>query len=177
MGDVFGWHGHLLRYVDHPYNNTRNNERAVELAVARRWLRGERRPGLEVGHVLGHYGAPYPRRIVDLTEQAEGVENIDVLDVAGQYPWILSISTIEHVGMAEYGADPKPMAATEALLHLADCLTYGGRMLVTVPFGHNPDLDTDIAMGALGAWHQCTLHRHQVPGQPPTWHQADLPDR
>jgi hypothetical protein len=171
----FRWHGQMLRYADHPYNNTRNNERAVELAVVAHFLRGERRPGLEVGNVLAHYDAPWRRRVVDLTEQALGVENIDVADVTGQYPWIVSVSTIEHVGLPEYGADPKPMAATEAVLHLADCLGWGGRMLVTVPLGYNPDLDADIDMGALGVWHQATLLRHQEPGEPPTWRQAPEP--
>lgn len=181
MPSTFSWHGRELRYFDHDYNNTRNNERAVEVAIARDWLgddlrlKGTHPAGLEVGNVLGHYGCTWPRRVVDLAEQAEGVENIDVADITGRYPWIVSVSTIEHVGMAEYGAAPVPMAATEAIFLLQSLLTDDGRMLVTIPFGHNADLDTDIAMGALDVTRQCTLHRIQTGNRPPVWLQASDP--
>lgn len=178
----FRWHDLTLPYWDHEHNNTRNNERAVELPAAAWWL-GQLPPdahagqhvGLEVGNVLAHYGAPPRRRVVDLTEVAEGVDNIDVADVRGQYPWIISISTIEHVGQMDYADTPVPMAATNALLHLRDLLIPGGRMLVTVPLGWNRDLDADIATGVFDVARQCTLHRIQVGDQPPVWLQASEP--
>lgn len=174
MNERFRWHGRRLHYWNAPYNNTRNNERAVELSIAAAWL-GDMHgtPGLEVGNVLGHYNAPWSRRIVDLYEQAPDVENIDVADIEGVFPWVVSISTLEHVGL-DYG-EPRPMAATEAVLHLRDLLAPGGRMLVSIPFGANPDLDADIAMGALGVARQCTLHRLQPGAEPPTWEQAAEP--
>lgn len=179
MSATFRWHDVRLPYWDADYNNTRNNERAVELTIVHHWLQTVATPpgvGLEVGNVLAHYQAPWVRRIVDLTEQAEGVENIDVRQVEGSYPWIVSISTVEHVGQPDYADVPEPMASTEAVLHLADLLAPGGRMLVTVPLGWNRDLDADLAMGAVGVARQCTLHRRRSRlGMPPTWVTAPEP--
>ncbi len=174
MVSSFRWHDRRLTYFDHPYNNTRNNERAVEVAIAHAWWHGLPDGGLEVGNVLGHYPSTRARRVVDLYEQAEGVENINVMDVRGSYQWIVAISTMEHVGQPDYGDVFVPMAATEAVLHLADLLAPGGRMLVTVPFGHNRDLDADIGMGALGVARQCTLWRYSQGGRV-TWRQQPEP--
>lgn len=176
MSRTFRWHQHRLPYWDEPYNNTRNNERAVELAIAQWWLADEVPGGLEVGHVLGHYRGPWPdHRVVDLTEQAEGVENLDVRTVQGSYPWVVSISTVEHVGQPNYADRPEPMASTEALYHLHDLLAPAGRMLVTVPLGWNADLDADLAMDVFTPARQCTLHRQAHGSGLPTWVMADTP--
>lgn len=137
---TFTYRGRRLDYFDHPYNSTRANERAVEVAVALDWLPGKGR-GLEVGNVLGHYGVT-GHRVVDLNEQAPGVDNLDVLDITGTYDWIVSISTIEHVHWDDRG---DPYGARQALAHLEQLLNPGGTMLVTVPGGWNPSLDRHLA--------------------------------
>src|SRR5574338_1440448 len=100
---TFTYHGARLDYFDHPYNDTIRNERAVEVAVAMHWRQGRRADGLEVGNVLGHYGL-HGHRVADLHEEAPGVENVDVLAVTGSYPWVVALSTVEHVGRDE---DPR----------------------------------------------------------------------
>lgn len=176
----FRWHDTLLGYFDHPHNNSRNNERAVELSIVGDWLHtaagtpeGQVVDGLEVGNVLQHYACPWPRRIVDLYEVADDVENIDVLAIEGEYPWIVSVSTLEHVGIDD-GADD-PSKAVHALLHLRGLLAIGGRMLVTIPFGANPAMDEAITAESFAVTRQCTLHRHQAEGELPWWDQADDP--
>ena len=152
---MFTYHGDRLDYFDHPYNATIRNERAVEVAVALNWLPGKGQ-GLEVGNVLGHYGVT-GHRVVDLHEEAPGVENLDVFDVRGGYDWIVSISTIEHVGR-----DEKPRRdaiAISALGHLLCLLNPGGTMLVTVPGGYNPTLDGFLEHGA-GTTRAATFERH-----------------
>ena len=137
----FTYRGQRLDYFDHPYNSTRANKRAVEVAVALDWLPGKGR-GLEVGNVLGHYGVT-GHRVVDLHEQAPGVENLDVLGITGTYDWIVSISTIEHV---RWDAEPREAhGAAAALHHLEQLLNPGGTMLVTVPGGWHPHLDAHLA--------------------------------
>src|SRR5690606_34112160 len=109
---------------DHPYNTTILNERAVEIPVVLDWLPGKGR-GLEVGNVLGHYGVK-GRRVVDLYEQADGVENLDLFDIEGHFDWIVSISTLEHV---RWDTEPRdPNGAVEAIGHLRSLLSPGGRM-------------------------------------------------
>lgn len=154
--------GTTLQPFDHPYNTTILNERAVELAMAQRFLLTRRMVGmgnvLEVGNVLGHYNDrsdfPVPkRRIVDRFEVAAGVENIDVFDIEGTYDTIISISTIEHVGRDD-GRD-RPHAAVEATYHLRSLLAPGGRFFCTFPTGWNEALDAD-----LGRWPDRARHGH-----------------
>lgn len=149
----FTYHGCELTGYDHPYNTTAHNERAVELAVAFDWLPDG--DGLEVGNVLSHYTRT-AHRIVDLHEQAPGVENLSVFDIEGSYDWVLSISTLEHV---HHDTEPRnPDASAAALAHLRSLLRPSGRMLVTVPLGYHPHFDRTLLTGA-GADRSATLIR------------------
>lgn len=146
--------GTTLQPFDHPYNTTALNERAVELAMAQQFLimrhNWEGRLGevLEVGNVLSHYEGSIAlpsRRIVDRFEVAPGVENIDVFDIEGAYDTIVSISTIEHVGVDDGRDDP--IFGVEALIHLRRLLAPGGRFFCTFPTGWNRLLDAFLASG------------------------------
>lgn len=154
---TFTWWGAELPLLDHAYNSTALNERAVEVPVAASWLEAGGRT-LEVGNVLGHYGVGPARRVVDRYEVALGVENVDVFDVAGEYDQIVSVSTLEHVRWDE----PLERVAGEsaaAVLHLVGLLAAGGRMLVTVPTGWNEPLDEWLLDGPEGCVRACTLVR------------------
>ena len=148
--------GTTLEPFDHPYNTTALNERAVELAMAQQFLimrhNWEGRLGevLEVGNVLSHYEdsiALPSRRIVDRFEVAPGVENIDVFDIEGTYDTIISISTIEHVGVDDgtNGASD----AWFAIDHLRSLLAPGGRFFCTFPTGWNERLDIALRTGSV----------------------------
>lgn len=150
----FTYQGRKLEGFDHPYNDTIRNERAVELAVAFDWMPATG-AGLEVGNVLGHYGST-GHRVVDRYEQAAGVDNVSVFDVTGSFDWIVSVSTLEHVGWDEQPRDPD--AARRALAHLRGLLAPGGRMLVTVPTGYHPHFDGHLLNGS-GATRAATLVR------------------
>lgn len=136
-------------YFYHAYNETYRNERAVEIPIV--WplvarLAPER--VLEVGNVLSHY---FPTRhdVVDKFERAEGVQNLDVVDIdaARRYDLIVSISTLEHVGFDEQPKDPgKPARAID---HLRRCLSPAGRLVVTLPIGYNPQVDADLRAGRI----------------------------
>jgi len=138
---VIRWADTELSLVDLAYNTTILNERAVELAVAFHWLAGRTGSGLEVGNVLGHYGVT-GHRVVDLYEQAPGVDNLDVFDVDGTYDWIVAISTIEHV---RWDVERDGEAAAAAVEHLC---TLTDNLLVTVPLGWNPPLDAELPLDA-----------------------------
>lgn len=153
----FTWHGERLDYFDHPYNDTRLNERAVEIAVAQRFLADKHGDGLEVGNVLSHY-MPCSHRIVDLLEESPGVENRDVFEIGGSYDWIVSISTIEHV---QWDTEPRnPTGALMAVDYLRALLARDGRMLVTVPLGYHAPLDEAIKTGVLEPARDCVFIRN-----------------
>lgn len=149
--------------VCHAYNLSWFNERTVELAVANDFLADRGDDGLEVGNVLGHY-SPCAHRVVDRYERPswyqvgrQWVDNIDVFDASGVWPWVVTISTLEHVGF-----DTPPFdagAAPRALHHLRRLLAPGGVMLATFPTGFNPALDELVVAGATGAFRSTTLVR------------------
>jgi len=136
-----------LPYLIHHYNHTWRYERCIEVPTARAFISAHRGKGLEVGNVLSHYG-PIEHRVVDKYERAAGVENIDVLDVADdELSFILSVSTLEHVGWDEPIRDGEK--ALQALHHLRTLLRAEGRMLVTFRLGHHPLL-TDAVLHGTG---------------------------
>jgi glycosyltransferase involved in cell wall biosynthesis len=146
-------------YLYHRYNNTWMNERSVEVPIARRAV--EQRAGgdvLEIGNVLSHYDAP-PHEIVDKYEHGPGVRNIDVLDLEPERRWdlIVSVSTLEHVGVDDAPHDPDRGAQAAELL--AGRLAPGGELLVTVPVGYNPDLDQSLADGVISGMDLRALRR------------------
>jgi hypothetical protein len=141
--------GERYRYHSAAYNTTWRNERTVEVPVALRFMqRHAAGRGLEVGNVLGHYGAR-GHDVLDKYERAPGVTNADVMDFepSARYRAIVAISTLEHVGFDEEPRDPDK--APRALERLASWLEPGGALLVTLPLGYNPALDERLWAGAL----------------------------
>lgn len=159
---TFDYWGRTLTGFNSMYNLTFLNERCVELAVAVDWLRAAHGDGLEVGNVLGHYNIA-GHTIVDQFEKAAwyqpfgSVLNVDLFNYTARHDWIIAISTLEHVG---HDFEPKdPTGARRAIAHLYGLLRPGGRMLVTVPTGHNPNLDELLLAGETGASKACTFQR------------------
>ena len=159
------------RYFYHRYNYTWLNERCVEIPIARRVLREHSgRKILEIGNVLSHY-FPVRHTIVDKYEMAKGILNEDVasFQTGERYDLILGISTLEHVGFDETPQDPlKPLAALENLKSL---LTDRGQILLTIPLGYNPHLDTFTREDKLGLTRQSYLVRT---GRANAWREAQV---
>jgi SAM-dependent methyltransferase len=145
----FVFQGQEHAYLYHPYKQPWMTERAVEVPIVQRIVAAHAGARiLEVGHVLGHYG-PIGHVVVDKYEQAPGVHNLDVFDLAplGEFDLIVAISTLEHVGWDE---SPRvPGQAGRALTALTRSLAPGGRLVVTVPVGYNPSFDADLSRGAV----------------------------
>lgn len=172
MTETFEAWGIEIPYCTAAYNSSRRNERAVEIPLAQAFIAAQPVDGrgLEVGNVLAHYGVT-GHAVVDLYEEAPGVENIDVLEITGQWDWIVAISTIEHVRWDHPPRDPN--GATLALSHLRRHLTTKGALFVTVPMGYHPPLDDVIVAGSLGAEAAATFVRDG----PDAWRQTPHPER
>jgi hypothetical protein len=121
---------------------------------------------------MGHY-LPGHHTVVDKYEAGPGVLNVDVadLDLGSKFDLILSISTLEHVGLDEDEVDPeKPGRALESLKAL---LAPGGLLWVTVPVGYNTELDERLRSGAYGFTQLRALRRSDKSN---VWRQVPVDD-
>lgn len=147
---TFRYKNKELTRFDHLYNSTAISERGLEIAVAKYWIGdlyfNEENDGdvLEVGNVLSHYGLRMAGSdVVDKYEVAQGVTNMDLFDIEGdEYSLIISISTLEHVGM-DYGESYDPDGTYKAVEYLKTRLAPKGHLCVTIPIGWRPDLNPD----------------------------------
>lgn len=143
---TFNLRGLTLEYANYKYNHTRNNERAVEVALGLHLLASAKRT-LEVGAVLPHYLPTWPVKVhdvVDLTERYPGVINANVLDYVpeGNYDLVLSISTLEHIGHIK--------RIRVAVDRMKNWLADSGLLFITLPCGYRPDIDILVHSGKLG---------------------------
>lgn len=132
------------------YNATWRNERAVEVPIVKDLLwqwRGMRI--LEVGNVTGHYFR-CSHDILDRYERGTGILREDIVNFSPlvKYDLIVSISTLEHIGWDETPRQPeKLLKALDSLRR--NVLQPRGKMLVTLPLGHNNYLDGLLEKGKL----------------------------
>ncbi len=139
----FIFNGKSLYYNRINFNNIA--ERAVEIPIVLDFynqIKPEAKV-LEIGNVMANYEDSFrvnhafkSRRVIDKYEVASGVENIDIMDVTEkeQYDFIISISTMEHVGQ-EGSIHDDFEAPLKGIAKIYDLLTIGGKALITVPFG------------------------------------------
>jgi len=143
----FEFKGRKLPYFYHWYGHTYRTERVVEIPIALDFLATNdfrSKEVLEVGDVLRNYiPLSYEKyTIVDkYAKDSSVVINQDIVDFksAKKFDLIISVSTVEHVGWDE--EDKMTDKFKVALNHMATLLSDTGKMLVTVPFGYNSDLD------------------------------------
>lgn len=147
---TFRWNGKEYCYFYHWYNFTWRNERAIEIALFLEAVKNNRKLRiLEVGNVLSHY-VPISHDVVDKYEKANGVINEDIVSYKQKKPYdlIISISTIEHVGFDE--APLEPMKFVRVFIHLQSLLTHSGKLMVSLPLGYNPYIDSFLAKNRSG---------------------------
>ncbi len=148
---TFMFGGESYRYFYHPYNFTWDNERSVEIPIAKRFLdcvSGVR--ALEVGNVLPYYFI-HSWDVLDKFDGGSSVIREDVVEYspAEKYDIVISISTLEHVGFDDDVKEPEKIV--KAMDNLKrNCLKQGGSMLFTMPLGYNPFLDRMLFGGELG---------------------------
>jgi len=159
--EKFVFQGRELDCFYHRYNMTWASERCVEVPVARHFLAAAAaEKTLEVGNVLSHYG-PVAHEVLDKFEIAPGVINQDILEFrpAKRYELILSISTFEHIGFDDEGEGSSAQKILAAIAACRGMLAPGGRLIITVPMGYNPELNGLIAQERLGAERETFLRR------------------
>ena len=158
-------------YCVHPYNHTWQNERAVEIPIFQRFLKGCSPDSiLEVGAVMPHYTA-HRHDVVDLYEVAllRHYMRADFLTWQSpkKYKRILSISTFEHIGMDDGNPRESVLAVPSKLRAL---LTPHGQAVISVPIGYNLCIDDAIRRDNFGASSIRFLKRISVDNR---WEETD----
>ncbi|VVB80294.1 Uncharacterised protein [uncultured archaeon] len=145
----------------HKYNMTWANERCVEIPIVLKKIKGFEGRKLEIGNVLSHY-IPTNWEVLDKYEQGTGVINQDVLGFKPKkkYDLIVSISTFEHIGYdddCETSSSEKIKAVLDHVIN--NVLDLGGKLVITIPMGYNPELDSLIEKEELNYLQQKFLKK------------------
>lgn len=101
--------------------------------------------------------------MVDLFESEPGIINADIIGFrpAKQFDRLVSISTVEHIGIDD--GDRMPVKALNALHHMFSMIQRGaGCALVTIPWGYNTQLDQAILDGEFDFAKQNTMLRGET---------------
>ena len=141
----FYFKGKKLNYFYHRYNKTWKNERAIEIPVALEYLSKYRgKKILEIGNVLNHY-FKIDHMVIDKYEIFPGVINKDIEDIYlnDRFDLIISISTIEHIGLDDYPIDPEKAIRTLKKLK-TKFLKKNGIILVSFPVNYNEKISEMI---------------------------------
>jgi hypothetical protein len=148
---TFTFNGQDYPYHFAEYNFAWANERCVELAIALPFIQAhEGNDLIEIGNVGSHYHRSSPGWVVlDKYEISPRVVNEDLLDYdpRRKFKFLVSISTIEHIGWDEIPRDVSGAKTRLALSRLADLISPDGRAVVTFPVGYNEALDRTVAAG------------------------------
>lgn len=147
------------KYFNHVYNHTWNNERRVEIPIIWEIIRDKNSANiLEIGNVLSHYFS-INHDVLDKYEKAPSVINEDVATYKPKkkYDYIISISTLEHVGWDEAKKDK--MKIIQAFKNLRTMLSHKGKIIFTIPLGYNPYMDDIIMNGRLNLNEQYYMRR------------------
>jgi len=147
----FIFRGEKLNYLYSSYNRTYNNERVIEIAIAKNILKGFKgQEILEIGNVLNHY-VSVKHTVLDKYEKYPGVINTDIIEFnsAIKFDLIISVSTFEHIGFDEYSrysnqqndkSDSKNKLIA-AFSKMRELMKDNGKFIFTSPIGYNPSLD------------------------------------
>jgi len=146
----FKFQGRSYKYFLSPYNFTWENERIIEVPIILDLVKESRgKKILEVGNVLSRYFS-INHNIVDKYEGGDGVINRDIIDFQPpcKYDLIVSISTFEHIGFDE-SPNKNANSVLDAFRNVKNLLAPGGKAVVTLPLGYNPELDNLIKEGKI----------------------------
>lgn len=126
-------------YFEHNYNKTRINERAVEIPIAIEALNILKEDVLEIGCVLPYYLNDINHEVVDLVDEHPKSKKIDATTISFKNKNIITISTVEHIGLSDYNIEKKETYSASKLCEkiIDESLKY----FITWPLGYNKDLD------------------------------------
>jgi len=135
---------HIVKYPDKRFHDLpTDSDRTIEIPLI--WdevIKYKPEEVLEVGNVLGYY-IDRKHDVVDLLEKGDDIITADIRTYKDEkkYKLIVSITTLEHVGDGKDGHDIDELGIINAINNMLELLEAGGRIIFTVPVGHNPYMD------------------------------------
>ena len=159
----FKFQGRQYRYLFNSYCPSWRNERGPVLPIVWDTVKKYEMQGkriLEVGNVLS-YVYPANHDILDKYEVMDGVINEDVINFhpSKQYDLIISVFTIQWVGLKE--TPPDPVKFFRAISNLTTLLAPGGEFVVIHGIGENVEMDNAIRKGLLSSVKQDLLKENR----------------
>lgn len=149
----FFFNGKKIQYENSFYNTSFFNERTVEIPMIKEIISSYKRNNfLEIGNVLQHYNYPESRVIVDKYEVSQNVinEDIETYSTQTKFNLIVSISTLEHVGLDEGEMLPDKDKLQRCILNISNnLLAKEGVLIVTLPVNYNENVDKFIRENSL----------------------------
>lgn len=118
--------------------NIKLTERAIELAIAKEWLKMNKENIIEVGAVTPYY---FPRVIKDIIDPTDKHKLVNIhksvfeVDLRGKN--VLSISTVEHIGTGDYDY----IEHAHGIDAICKIMKESNHCLITYPIGYNAKLD------------------------------------
>ena len=158
-------------------------ERTVEIPIALAAYSGINQDNvIEVGYVMArqikdrHLAHALPNRIVDLFDTTPECENIDagLVDYTGAF--VLSISTLEHMDMPDYGnTDTGRNRGVKCLIKM---LNESAGYFITWPLGYNKHFDAGVMSLGVDVFmlHQNKGPTNSDPHVLPEWEQLPTPN-
>jgi len=144
----FFFNGKKIQYENSFYNTSFFNERTVEIPMIKEIISSYKRNNfLEIGNVLQHYNYPESRVIVDKYEVSQNVinEDIETYSTQTKFNLIVSISTLEHVGLDEGEMVTDKDKLQRCILNISNnLLDKEGVLIVTLPVNYNENVDKFI---------------------------------
>jgi hypothetical protein len=144
----FFFNGKKIQYENSFYNTSFFNERTVEIPMVKEIISSYKRNNfLEIGNVLQHYNYPESRVIVDKYEVSQNVinEDIETYSTQTKFNLIVSISTLEHVGLDEGEMVTDKDKLQRCILNISNnLLAKEGVLIVTLPVNYNENVDKFI---------------------------------
>lgn len=149
--ETFEFQGKKYRYFFHPYCSTWKNERCAIIPIVWDVIKKNQEQGkrvLELGNMLSYY-FPVTHDILDKYEIMDGVINEDVVNFNPpiQYDVIVSIMTLQEVGLKETPPDPSKFYS--ALDNLKRHTVQNGKLIIIHGIGENNEMDHQLTNGRL----------------------------
>lgn len=135
-------------YCLEKYNLSWRTERTLEIPIIQQFIKDNLELNiLEIGCVLKHYESSPANNwtIIDKYEKFENVINEDIVKYkpGEKFDLIVSVSTVEHIGIDDGPVDPeKAKNAIDYIMN--NLLNKNGKFAFTIPIGYNKYLDQQI---------------------------------